>query len=616
MNGTEGTAVLQEAISSTFYTVPECIDGVPSYAPEIDKEWEVPDEVINAIMEQLADGEPLQQALLTVLGTGADAIQYRDSLFCDPSDMWRIPVAESITGRCLDINPRFGTRSLNLAELADEVYAVDQSLTAMQYLRGRTHAEGVSGVYPMHGTVSSIPPAKNEFDTIVLDISNNRFIDKSIKKDIFSVMDYLSPSGTLFVIGSGLYLQSYSSDFDDKDIGFTHPIQQKLSQNSIQTGAQIEHFCQSLGYQDISKYALVPSVKNASYMFDMSDTTAGKRMINNEIMLDSPIEPFVKTLGKFLLEYKMLPYITPGYLLKCTKQTAPDKTQSSQTESTIFTRGSVRTVAVVTEADGTLKRLVKTPHRPAHSAYHELEYETTTAIENKDGQYTYPSGDLTDSPFGTVYTEDPIDGSPMTETITTDLDSFRRAVKKGFDWIIEFQNAHKTPVVQRSEEQVRTELSIPELDLYPPQTGPAMMCTVPSHGDLHPKNIFIDETEIVGIIDWEMSNMQGNPITDPAYFVMQVSAKVHGGLRDGITKAYIEETEYSEIVAKEVRRYCTQMGIQVADFVQYLPYVWVERLKKAQSIAATTWYSGKSVRRANNIQFVWDHSEQIADRMC
>lgn len=202
----------------------------------------------------------------------------------------------------------------------------------------------------------------------------------------------------------------------------------------------------------------------------------------------------------------------------------------------------------------------------------------------------------------------------------------------GFDWLARFQNRNGTNTFLRSPETAREELSVPEHDLIPPPIdGPLPAFRTPCHGDFHPKNVFVAGESasssdngrqsvagsdapvgtVTAVIDWELATMHGNPIVDPAFFALQTSALAFGDLETGIETAFATETPYSAVLSDVVGDYCAAVGVSRDTFFAYLPYVWIRRLQLCADRGATASYSGRALRRAEDVRYVWDRREEI-----
>jgi len=148
---------------------PEFRDGVPSVTPVNRPPPGVDEEILSRLLA--ASVRRSVRGALRELSGIERASEIRTALFEDAADAWRIPVAEHIDRDCLDVNTGFGTRSLLLAELADEVHAVDPSLDALRFLERRDDYAAAERVSSVHTSLADLPTRTEPYRTVVADFT-------------------------------------------------------------------------------------------------------------------------------------------------------------------------------------------------------------------------------------------------------------------------------------------------------------------------------------------------------------------------------------------------------------------------------------------------------------
>lgn len=616
----EGSGWFEERFAAP---APAVRDGVPSVT-SIDRSPPVVDEGTLSRLLAASERRSVRDALRELPGTER-ASEVRTALFEDAADAWRIPVAEHIDRDCLDVNAGFGTRSLLLAELADEVHAVDPSLDALRFLDRRDDYAAAERVSSVHATLADLPTPTEPYRTVVADLTGRDRPD-----DLSGALEKLSTlvaaDGSLLLLLDGWPRLAGLTDV----VGVGTPTERGSDglRDGVRASARgYERLLNRAGFDAVDVFGLVPDPVDPSFAFPVNDDGAVRRLFQSGLGTVSGIERAVKRIAAGANELGILDQCWPGYLVAARRQT--DDVSSRRG---LLCRGGSRS-AVLSESDGDLGSVTKIPHRRAHAEFIQDEAQIVRQLrESGPSDGSVPSGTETTTRFGPAYVEQPVDGTPLSRAVTDDVDRFRAVLEIGFDWLTRFQTHHGTNTFLRSPETVREELSIPPLDLSPPAVDdPIPVFRTPCHGDFHPKNVFVADDPgsssddgrrstpsstarvgaVTAVIDWELATMHGNPIVDPAFFALQTSALAFGDLETGIETAFATETPYSAVLRDVVDEYCTAVGVSRNAFLAYLPYVWIRRLRLCADRGATASYTGRALRRADDVQFIWDRREAI-----
>ncbi len=596
-------------------------DGVPSHTP-IDRSPSVDDEALSRLFAAL-EHQPLREALGELPEKRATPL--RTGLFEDAADAWRIPVVEHVEGDCLDVNARFGTRSLLLAELAEEVHAVDPSLDALRFLDRRDDYDSAKRVSPVHATLEDLPSPTERYRSVVAD-----FTGRDRPNDLSGALNALSTlvaaDGSLLLLLDGW--PRLTGLTDAAGVGLPTAGGSSGVRDSVRASARgYERLLNRSGFAAVDVFALVPDPIDPSFVVPVDDDAAVRRLFRSGLGSVAGVERLVKRIASAANDVGILDQCWPAYLVAARRQ-ADDVTSRRG----LLCRGGSRS-ALLAGTDDTIEGVTKFPHRRAHTEFIEDEVRIVGQLrEDGPSDSSIPSGTEMTTRFGPTYVEQQVEGKPLSRAVTDDLDRFREVLEVGFHWLSRFQIRHCTNTFLQSPETVREDLSLPALDLAPPPIdSPVTMFRTPCHGDFHPKNVFVADgpesssadgrrstmssIDTVGpvttVIDWELATMHGNPIVDPAFFALQTSALALGDLETGVELAFATETPYSAVLRDVVGEYCSAVGVSRNTFLVYLPYVWIRRLRLCADRGATASYTGRALRRADDVQFLWDRHEEI-----
>lgn len=663
------------AYADTFGTSPDVVKGIPSLTDGNPAPPGTGREEVRTLLSEL-NQQPLQAAVNATFGLSPTAGRARTALFDDAADAWRIPIAERLGGRCLDINTGFGTRAALLGELCETVYATDPSLDALRFLSARTDYSH-SDVVPVHTTINELPMPTEPFETITANLVGEYRPD-DLKRTVEQLSERLKPGGTLVVVVDGW--PRVTGVAPAVGIGNAQQsTRDTISKTRLRTAASAsEYHYRSLfaecGFTDLSLYALLPGPVDPSFIFDVSDTAAVRWLLGGQLSSHDRTASAAESVSKLIDRTGLLEQCYPAYLVvgqKPDKQTdhtaettqnvttatqgrpwwndenqltpmsisavstesSPSVAESSNTVETsatsvntstpptkpqwLLTRGSARSVILALE-DDTIKRVIKIPHRSAHAQFQLDEHTVLDSVRSTDNQTirsALPQGQLSDSRFGPVYTEQVVPGTPISAEITTDPNRFASIIRRGLDWITTFQQIYRGKTVEKSPQEVTEQLTVSALDLTPPPIEESVtVFETPVHGDYHPRNVFIEDDTISAVIDWELGSTSGNPIVDPAFYIIQVASTAFNGVRNGLDAIFADSTEHSQIVQEAITTYCNRVGLSTKTFGIYLPAVWIRRLKMCLERGATMSYTGKATRRANHVRSLWEHQQTIFER--
>lgn len=574
------------------------------------------EEFVVRLLEQL-DDKPMREALSEVFaGDSADEDLLYD-LFMPGTEDWRVLVSDHIQGTCLDLYADYGKRSLLLAELADRVYAVDPDPVRLRFLARRDDYESTSDVVPVQATVNSLPFPDGAFDTIVTTeaVFDRTEPSPSLDSTVVSLRERLADRGTLILLLDGwvrllglvdaLGIESGSSK---REVASATGLRRLLRSNSRGYQSLLE----ANGFKTVNTYALWPTRKLPGAIFNTDSQSAIKRVVGSPSPGARGAERAAHLLADTFSKWNILSYFYPSYLIVCTNE---NPTTTDGWEQLLLS-GRSRSV-VMDLCDGDLRRVTKVPSRQQHASFIEREASILQRLHETDAQVTntLPTGTLTQSRFGSVYVEQPVSGTVLTESMETSVEGFRATLEVGLRWLRQFQQTYRGDDIVLSPEDVQCDLSFERFGLTSPSVSePVRMFETPCHGDFTPKNIYVHDDGVSEVLDWEYSSLSGYPVTDLAYYVLRSAMSTFGGLKAGIETAFVDETPYSSVLRSLITEYCDELGIPVRAFIRYLPYPWIRHLKI--NFATDAWNSYLLPAGVMpDIQFLWDQMEAIERRI-
>lgn len=654
-------------------------DGIDSWTTTVDQPRQVDTETLSTLLDAIVD-ESLADALLTTFSTSGrphasgaeqssqavanaggasgqppltDEGAAREALFVDPADAWRIPVASSIGGRCLDVNAGFGTRSLLLAELADTVDAVDTELASLSFLAERDDYASADRVTPIHADLASLPTPSTPYDTVVADLTG-RHRPESLVTAVEQLTENLSSTGALLLLLDGWPRLGGITDAIDHGVPTGDSHGERSLSRAVRTGVRgYEHRLTAMGFDEVNLYALVPDSTDPSYVIPVDDSGAIRRLLDTGRSDGSGLHQVISRAASITHDAGILDRCWPSYLAVShvdgdadgtdrhgIKPTVADGGSTVPGTDGLLTRGGGRSTVFIDDEDRSLIGVTKVPHRRAHSEFVLDECRTMRYLRENGGKgvqpgalngsnadsvpipETIPEGSVTMTRFGPTYSESPARGEPLSGAISRDPERFHRVLELGFDWLTRLQSQYGTKPARWSPAVVSDELRFTPFGLEPPEiNGPIRLFKTPCHGDFHPKNVFVDgasasESAEVGpvtaVIDWELGDVAGNPIADSGFFALQTARLAFGGLEAGIDAAFVSSGPHADAVRDVVNDYCDAVGIAPEAFVAFLPVVWIRRLRRCAARGATASYSGRAVRRANDVRLIWERQSEIA----
>ncbi len=100
------------------------------------------------------------------------------------------------------------------------------------------------------------------------------------------------------------------------------------------------------------------------------------------------------------------------------------------------------------------------------------------------------------------------------------------------------------------------------------------------HGDFFGSNIYVEDDQVSHVIDWEWTKPREPPVADAGFFLLQSAESLSDEFTDGFETAFVDDTPYREITQGAIDRYCEMIDITATEFVTYLPYGYLTRIRQ------------------------------------
>lgn len=527
-------------------------------------------------------------------------------------DSWRVFAAEHLDGRCLDLQAGYGRRSHALAELVDEVYAVDPTLDKLRVLAARDDYGG-GNVRPIHTTPDRLPFPEAAFDTVVADLTERS--DLYFREQVSYLERYLADEGTVVLIADGLINRLGLA----KRLGLDPRRAGSIGRYDVLplSPRGYRKVLRSLGFETVDAFPLLRTARDVDVVFGIDDHNAVRVLTEGLFSGNDLRVKGGKTAIRTASRVGLLDYAYPSYCVVGRRGTAPSPNDRSlDFENPYLITGRSRSI-VLDFVSGELDRISKVPNRRDDVSINEREHRVISELRstNEPIADALPDGHTTATKFGPVRHEEPAEGTRLSSRYDGhDPASFRRTLRIGYDWLIEFQRTFGGDRIVRSPEEARSDLSFPPLDIRPPEIdAPVETFRTPVHGDYLPANVYVRDDEVVTVIDWEYGAMSGWPVVDAGVFLFNVAKQVFGGVREGIRAVFRDENEYATVADECIREYCSTVGIPYRSFVLYLPAIYLHRLKLDWQADAMTTYTDKSRDRAGRVELLRTVTTELVD---
>ena len=564
------------SFSIDHHALTETRSGIPSVSSQTRRPRIATTDELRAFAEVVTN-DSLEVALETLKGRS-----YRDelidALFKTRTEPWRFVINDRIGGQCLVVNDGVGKRSLLLAECWDEIYTTGESLAELEVLQAVATATGKENVQPIHGAVEEIPFPPETFDTILYTHDRG-----SLGRTLERLHSLLKSDGKLLVHIHGWPRTTGLTKFlgmEPRRDRFQRSLTSLFTANSARHSRRIR----SSGFAIDSRYALLSSRRHENeWLFEIEDDEALKWVLHGaDKAAIRGVYSMVRAVAFLANRVRVLQQCYPAYLFVCSPK--PNRrVQSRDADGEIFMAGKNRTTALEL-ADGEVRHVRKIPNSLHQSELNENLADLLNRLNSTDEEITdtLPSGEAVETRFGCEWHEQPVSGTPLSQLLTREPDAYEENVEIALDWLAKFQLAFSEEDIQRTPIEIKSSLTLPAFGLEPPSVPdtPLSSRSGPMHGDFFGSNIYVEDDQVSHVIDWEWTKPREPPVADAGFFLLQSAESLSDEFTDGFETAFVDDTPYREITQGAIDRYCEMIDITATEFVTYLPYGYLTRIRQ------------------------------------
>ncbi len=583
-------------------TCPSCTNrlsncyGILSFTDDDESANDTIDRQTIERIAKLTENGSIRTATNEALSERSDATQLLRTIYDTRNDAWRMLVADRLGGRCLDLYTGWGRRSLALAEHVESVYAADPDLAKMRVLDARDDFDSASKIVPIHADDETLPFGENTFDTVVADFTGRS--ERVTRKRIEALDSMITEDGSILFLLDGIPRKlgvSGKLGLDNSSV--------TASVDSLRsTRNRCQQALETLGYEEIRIFVLWPSVERLAYIYDVRNARGNQFVVESAIAAGGTYSAFAKLI-RTANRLGLLRYCLPNVLVVGSRHSRESPEPLARS---VVASGRSRSTQF--EYDDTLSCVRKIPTRMRHSRYNEREHDIVQKLRRTEPRIReyLPQGELTESPFGSVRMERPIEGQQLSELIEKSPESRAEVLSIGLDWLLELQRPHQRRRVSFSPAGylARSEFDSEVVDLSRLPASIQLFET-PVHGDFLPENVFVENGEIKAVIDWEYGCMRGNPIVDAGFFITRVIADGRMSGPEGMIELFDGESRFAEIGRRAFEKYCDECGVDPLLTLPLLPLVYLHRVGIDHEIDATNTYTNKNRERLSRAETVW-----------
>lgn len=577
-------------------------DNIPSFLPETDDSDQHLSETRLKELAAATTNGPIRTAADEVLAGHTDRTDILSKIFDVRKDLWQVLVAEHINGRCLDLYPGYGRRSMVLAELTDSVYAVDPSLAKLRITAGRDDYDSSNRVRPIHTDVQRLPFSNESFDTIVADFTGKRDVESKLRR----LRECLTDDGSMVFTADGWPTTAGITSL----VGSDRTLPEQRGDLRPGTAAGYRELARSAGFDNVSVYALFPSGSRPVYAFAVDSDRALPTIFRSYANDRDHVGNAIESTTTLLNDTGLMEYCYPTYLVVCTNTR---KEPAFEFADPLVVQGRTRSV-VLDMADTGIETVWKIPNRRAHRPFTENENSVITELRSSDKDIvsTIPDGEAIESQFGPIRREQPVDGHSIDEKLDGGVESYERVLRLGFDWLIEFQQSFRDESVVHSPATVSEELTVEPVGLSPPPIDdPVETFTTPAHGDFMTGNIYHENGQITSVIDWEHGTLAASPMVDAGFLLLNAASWLVSDFTERIKTVLCGHNEYAACTRSVVRDYCDAVGLPYRSFELYLPAAYIHRIVRNWRLNAVSSYTEQMDNRIQRTQILFDAIDEM-----
>lgn len=577
-------------------------NGVVSLRPDVEErsDW-LSDRELDEFARSTANGSIRDAAREAAAGNDRRA-ELLEEVFDVQRELWQPLVAEHVGGRCLDLYAGYGRRSMVLAERADSVCAVDPSLQKLRIAAGRDDYAGSERVLPVHATAERLPFQHGSFETIFADLAGS----DDVRSTLVELQKYLSADGSLLFLADGWTRTGGVTDLLGEDRN------RSSSGGGLRPGTATGYrsLAQSIGFDDVTVYALVPTASRPLYAFDVECEEAIPTIFESYARHRGVVGSCIKEVMKILTKTGVLKKCYPSFLIACSNDPKPPAFKFT---NPVVVSGRTRSVVLDMGADG-VEEIYKVPNRADHAPFTERENRLTSALRSEPASIssTIPGGETVGSELGPARRVRPVAGRPLDEAVGRDAESLERVLRIGFDWLAEFHRSLGGDPIRKSPTEIREDLRFAPANVAPPAIDERLKTfTTPVHGDFMSSNIYYENGEITSVIDWEYGARAASPVVDAGYLLLNTAAWAVGDFEERVRTVLCGRNEYARRARECVREYCDAVGLPYRTFELYLPAAYLHQLSIDWRLDSVSTYTTRSEEQVRRVEALFDVIDEM-----
>ena len=551
----------------------------------------------------LADKDrPLEERLEVIREDYMDG-RIVDRFFKPRTVCWRFLIPSAFAGRGLVIGNHQEKVGLLLAEVLKEVHVVDESLSRLRALNAVAESEAVE-VYPLHGTLESLPYPRDGFDVIVVQCRADE-----VTTYLSQLRSFLAEGGSVLLLVDGW----------PREMGLTYPVGMGAPEGSLSARFRSAlHGCswricrnvRNAGLEVAKRYALLSTNRHENErVFEAESERALEWLVaGSGKAANARSFAIARTLAQFTRKTGLLNQSYPRYLLVCT--TGAGETDLREPTEAVLVAGKNRSTVIELGPEG-IELIRKIPNSRRQAVMNRKANRITTELPGELSR-TAPQHEILKTKFGPERQETQAFGTPLDQLLEPTPVSVEKYLDLVFNWIEKLQNKTRTDVEIRRPADIRKELTDNRFDLTEPPLpkSPIELPTVISHGDLFGSNIYVHEGEVSHVIDWEWAKNEANPIVDPGFFLLQLAEYVAEDFESGFETVFLSGGARSQYLYEAIGTYCERVGVDPYAFAVYLPISYVQRSREDIRLNKRL-----DIDWPGRVRYVWAHHESIADRL-
>lgn len=497
---------------------------------------------------------------------------------------WASILRDKSMGTVLDLSPGAHDRILSL--LADELYIAGNSFTQLKRLVAHTGQQESDRPTAIYLDDTDPPVKKGTFDTVVVDRT-----DRPVTLE--EAVSYMEEDGTLILqleataelarsaVGSSKSNNHLSGGIWDLALPFARqsfPVTRRALKN---------HFDEVIPFVHVWKtfFRLDQSTDALRCLRDMGETVPYHRVLEAATRLG---------IG---------PLVFPRFVFVCSN----DEDLPSSFGTELLLSGNNRAVSV--DLPSCQEVIKKVPLGGGHQKYNVREQRVTRLVrEQVENISEIPLAETTNTRLGQVLTEPLAVGGPLSKSFARS--KYKQAFDLGWNWLTRFQRNTENVSAVRSVEEVRTDLSVPSLELSPPNAQETAVTLGPVHGDYQPKNILIDDGTVSRVIDWEYADLNAPQVVDAAQYVLKSAYEVCDSLDSAIGQVLSESNAFGRFVRSRIEQYCKDRPLSLSGFYRYLAYPYVRFLKIHEQDGSPSFFSDMYYM-VNVVENIWEATSDV-----